>query len=86
MNPTQGELWKQQWLAEGRAAGKVEGKIEGKAEAWADALVNILVARFGALAPPLRERIREATLATLECWFRRAIAAPDLRSVFDPAG
>jgi hypothetical protein len=82
MNPTQGELWKQQWLAEGRAEGKVEGKTEGKAEA----LACLLVERFGVLAPSLHERIRHATLATLESWFTRAIAAPDLRSVFDPTG
>jgi hypothetical protein len=55
---------------------------EGKAEGKAEALVCLLVARFGALAPSLRTRIQRARLATLERWFERAIAAPDLRSVF----
>ena len=66
-----GEIWKQQALA--------EGKTEGKAEA----LVCLLVERFGALAPSLHTRIRRARLATLECWFKRAIAAPNVRSVFN---
>jgi hypothetical protein len=72
--------------AEGRALGKAEGiaegKAEGKAEAKAEDLIYLLVARFGALAPALRTRIRRAKLATLERWFKRAITAPDVRSVF----
>ena len=67
---TIGQTWKQQALAQGR--------IEGKAEA----LVCLLVERFGALAPSLRARIRRARLATLERWFKRAIVAPNLGSVF----
>jgi hypothetical protein len=75
---TLGEVWKRQWLAEGRAEGKVEGKAEGKAEA----LVCLLAERFGTVRPSLRKRIHGANLATLECWFKRAIVAPDLPSVF----
>ena len=71
---TLGETWKQQWLAEGRAEGKAEGKAE--------ALVCLLAERFGAIKPSLRKRIRAADLTTVECWFRRAIVAPDLLSVF----
>ena len=77
--PTTVKTWKLQALAEGRAQGIAEGKAEGKAED----LVHLLVARFGALAPSLRTRIRRAKLATLERWFKRAIAASDLRSVFN---
>jgi flagellar biosynthesis/type III secretory pathway protein FliH len=80
MLATQFEAWKQQWLAEGEAKGKTEGKAEGKAEA----LVCLLAERFGAVAPSCRKRIRGAKLATLERWFKRAIVAPDLRSVFNP--
>jgi hypothetical protein len=69
-----GKIWKRQW----RAEGKAEGKLEGKAEA----LVCLLSARFGTVTPSLHEQIRGANLATLECWFKRAIAAPDLLSVF----
>ena len=67
-----------QGLAQGRAEGKIEGKIEGKAED----LIWLLDERFGAVAPSVRKRIHRAKLTTLDRWFKRAIAAPDLRSVF----
>ena len=73
-----GKTWKRQWLAEGEAKGKTEGKTEGKAES----LVCLLEGRFGTVTPSLHERLSRANLATLECWFKRAIAAPDLLSVF----
>ena len=93
--PTTVKTWVQQAAAEGRAEGvaqgiargrsegEARGRIEGKAEGKAEDLVHLLVARFGALAPSLRTRIRRARLATLERWFKRAIAASDLRSVFN---
>ncbi len=68
---TLGETWKQQWLAEGKAEGKAE------------ALLCLLVERFGAVAPPWRKRIHGAKLATLNRWFKRAIVARDLSSVFE---
>ena len=85
-----GKTWKRQWLAEGWAEGKaegklegkIEGKIEGKLERQAEVLVWLLAERFGTVTPSLRERISGANLVTLECWFKRAIAAPDLLSVF----
>ena len=70
------EAWREQWLAE----GEVKGKAEGKAEA----LICLLAERFGALAPSWQKRIRGAKLVTLERWFKRAIVAPSLRSVFNP--
>jgi hypothetical protein len=69
---TLGETWKQQWLA------------EGKAEGTAEALICLLAERFGAVAPSWQKRICEAKLVTLERWFKRAIVAPDLPSVFNP--
>jgi Putative transposase, YhgA-like len=63
---TIGKYWKRQWLAEGRA----------------EALVCLLAERFGTVRPSLRKQIRGADLVTLECWFKRAIVAPDLPSVF----
>jgi hypothetical protein len=36
------------------------------------------------VAPSWQKRIRGAKLATLERWFKRAIVAPDLPSVFNP--
>jgi hypothetical protein len=76
MLATQFEAWKEQWLAEGEAKGKAEGKAE--------ALICLLAERFGAVAPSWQKRIRGAKLATLERWFKRAIVAPDLSSVFNP--
>jgi hypothetical protein len=72
--------WHAQLLAEGIAKGKTEGLIEGKSEA----LICLLTERFGAVAPSRQKRIRGARLATLERWFKRAIEARDLRSVFNP--
>ena len=84
---TIGKTWRQQamaeGLAEGLAQGRIEGEAKGEAKGKAEALVCLLVERFGALAPSLRTRVRRARLATLERWFKRAIAAPDLRSVFN---
>ena len=77
-----GKTWKRQWLAEGRAEGILEGMAEGELKRMATALVWLLADRFGTVTPSLHERISGANLATLECWFKRAIAAPDLLSVF----
>jgi hypothetical protein len=88
------DYWKQQWLAErepqwlaegkaqGLAEGKAQGLAEGKVQGLAEGLVCLLAARFGAVPPSLRKQIRGAKLPTLERWFKRAIAAPDLRSIF----
>ena len=75
--PTTVKNLAQQALAEGIARGRTESKAED--------LVHLLVARFGGLAPSVRRRIQRARLATLERWFKRAIAASDLRSVFNSA-
>ena len=80
MLATQFEAWKEQWLAEGEAKGKAEGLAEGKGEA----LICLLAERFGAVAPSWQKRIRGAKLVTLERWFKRAIVAPNLSSVFNP--
>jgi hypothetical protein len=67
---------KEQWVAKGKAEGRAEGKAE--------ALVCLLAERFGAVAPSWQKRIQGAKLATLERWFKRAIVASDLPSVFQP--
>jgi hypothetical protein len=79
---TIGKYWKRQWLAEGRAEGKAEGEAKGLVRGRAEALVCLLAERFGTVRPSLRKQIRGADLVTLECWFKRAIVAPDLPSVF----
>jgi hypothetical protein len=70
------EPWKKIWLTEGVAKGKAEGK--------ADALISLLQGKFGAVAPSQQKRIRGARLVTLDRWFKRAIVAPNLHSVFNP--
>ena len=80
------KIWKKQWRAEGLAEGRAEGEAKGEAKGLvkgkAEALVCLLAERFGAVRPSLRKRIHAANLATLERWLKRAIAAPDLPSVF----
>ena len=79
---TIGEVWRRQWRAEGLAEGRAAGEAVGRAQGKAEALVCLLDERFGKVGPSLLERILGADLATLECWFKRAIVAPDLASVF----
>jgi hypothetical protein len=81
---TLGETWKQQWRAEGIAEGIAEGLAEGLAKGKAEALLCLLSERFGAVTPSWRKRIREAEQTTIERWFKRAIVAPDVTSVFEP--
>jgi hypothetical protein len=80
----QAEGWKRQWRAVGRAEGLgwAEGFSEGFMKGKAETLVCLLVERFGAITPTLRGRISKAKLAMVERWFKRAIVAPDLSSVF----
>ena len=78
-------MWKEaraEALAELRAEERAEGEAKGKAEGKAEALLCLLAERFGAVKPSLHKRIRRADLATLDRWFKRAIAAPNLPSVF----
>jgi len=83
---TLGKYWKQQWkaelLSEGHAEGRAEGHAEGKAEGKAEALVDLLTERFGTVSPSLCKKIHRARLGTVERWFKRAVAAPDVSSVF----
>ena len=90
--------WQKQWLAEATAKGLAQGRVQGVAEgiaqgraereieakvqAKAENLICLLDGRFGAVAPSTLERIHRAKLPTLDRWFRRAISAPNLRSVF----
>ena len=68
-----------QGLAEGEARGEARGKAEGEAKMFA----RLLEKRFGAIPPPLRERIFAADKSSLEAWSERLFDARDLRSVFD---
>ena len=56
-------------------AWKEQWLAEGKAEGKAEALICLLA----------EKRIRGARVVTLERWFKRAIVAPDLSSVFNQA-
>lgn len=66
------KAWKKQWLAEGEAKG------------FAEVLVWLLTKRFGKVGASWQKRIRGAKIATLRRWLKRAVAAPDLPSVFNP--
>ena len=72
-----------QGLAEGEARGEARGKAEGEAEGEAKMFARLLEKRFGAIPPPLRERIFAADTSSLEAWSERLFDARDLRSVFD---
>ena len=85
-----GEIWKCHCRAVGRAEGLAEsrakgwGKAFGKglAQSWADSLVLLLAERFGQVPPDVREQISKAKVTTVKRWFKRAVAASDLPSVF----
>jgi hypothetical protein len=77
-----GETWKSEWRAEGLAAGKAEGKAEGLVEGKTEALLCLLTSRFGTLPHSYRKRINGAKLPAIERWFKRALKAPKLSSVF----
>jgi hypothetical protein len=77
---THGRRWREQWQTEGKAKGEAKGKIKGKAED----LEYVLVSRFGPLSRSVRKRIQVAKLANIERWFKRAIHAQDMASVFEP--
>jgi hypothetical protein len=99
---TIGQVWKEQWLAEGEAKGLARGEAKGLAKGEAkglargeakglakgkgEALVSLLVSKFGSLSPSILKRIRGAKLASIERWFKRALDAHDLPSVFDVRG
>src|SRR5262249_1980011 len=55
---------------------------ESMAKGKAESLVSLLISRFGALPVSFRKRIERATLASIERWFKRALNAEDLPSVF----
>ena len=71
------EQWKE---ANGSSQGEAKGKTEGKSKGI-DLSPGGEIRRGGAI---LAKRIRGAKLVTLERRFKRAIVAPDLRSVFNP--
>jgi len=66
-------------------AGKEEWVAKGVAKGKAEALICLLANRFGPVAPSRQKRIRGARLATLDRWFKRALVARDLPSVFSPS-
>jgi len=78
---SQMDTWKKELVAQARSEAMAAGKAEGKAEA----LIDLLAERFGTVAPTWRKLIQEASLTNLDLWFKRAIVAPDLPSVFKPA-
>jgi predicted transposase/invertase (TIGR01784 family) len=63
----------------GLAKERAQGRLEGKG----GLLVQLLGGKFGALSPPVTERIASATEADLDRWFERLLSASTLDAVFD---
>lgn len=76
------KAYRKQLRAEAVAEGLTAGLAEGKTDGLSEALVCVLAERFGAVPSSQHKQIRGANLATLRRWIKRAIAAPDLPSVF----
>lgn len=72
-----------QAILEGRAQGEARGEAKGEAKGLAKALLRQLRHRFGALPPPIVDRITTATLDDLDRWTLRVLDAGSLAAVFD---
>ena len=91
---TQGQAWRDKWLAQGEAKGEAKGKAEGEAKGKAEglregqalALISLLERRFGPLAAGVRDRVSGADLAATGLWLDRVLDAPSLDAVFDDTG
>ncbi len=70
-------------LTEGRAEGLTEGRAEGLIEGRAEDLTWLLEHRFGALPAEVRGRIADASSGELQTWFKVALDAPSLGTVFN---
>jgi hypothetical protein len=77
------EMWRRYFRDEGWLMGWAERFVEGQTDSYAESLFLLLEERFGLVPWTLREQIRDAKLAVLKRWFKLAITAPDLYSVFD---
>lgn len=64
--------------AEGRAEGRVEGRVEGKQSA----LLMLLTNRFGDLPSVIQTRVATATEVDVDLWFKRALSAETIDTVF----
>ncbi|MBV8805022.1 MAG: DUF4351 domain-containing protein [Sinobacteraceae bacterium] len=69
-------------MAQGMAQGLAEGKAQGRAEGEANALLRLLEERFGTIPTHATQRIFAADVASIQEWFKRAIHASDIDSVF----
>jgi predicted transposase/invertase (TIGR01784 family) len=68
------DVLKQDWLQQGVSQGKVEGE--------AKLLKTLLTERFGSLPIDFENLIDAAPLHQIEAWFKTAIKAPSLSSIF----
>ncbi|HEX6510303.1 MAG TPA: hypothetical protein VF221_21955 [Chloroflexota bacterium] len=55
-----------EYLVQGMAEGKAQGRVEGEVEGRAEIVLALLAWRFGPLAGPVQERVREACSRRLE--------------------
>ena len=72
----------EQGFAEGEMRGELRGEARGELKGEAKALVRLLKKRFGEIPASIREKIFAADVASIEVWADRAVAAPNLESVF----
>lgn len=69
---------------EGLREGRVEGLREGRVEHARETLLRLLRLRFGpALPPATAERVAAASLADVDGWLERIVAAASLEAVFE---
>lgn len=80
------EVARQEGLGEGHqrglAAGRQEGIQEGLTKGQRGSVTKLLSLKFGTLPAETEERIRNATEASLERWFERAVTATTLEEIF----
>jgi len=63
-----------------------KGRAEGFQKGQSTLLMSLLEQRFTSISAADRERVINADIPTIECWFKRALEAPDLACVFEMKG
>jgi predicted transposase/invertase (TIGR01784 family) len=72
----------QPYFEDGMKQGRAEGRTEGRTEGQAKSLIRLLERRFGTLPEPLRARVFDADVPSLDAWLDRVFDAPDLHAIF----
>jgi len=75
--------WKEEGRREGRREGEAEGLRRGRREGEAAILLRQLTHKYGALAPDLETRVRNADADRLLDWGERFVHASSLDEIFN---